>query len=133
MCGFPTPTTGELATPRKDARIRGVTHGVNTHPGDVTTSATLGRTGHADRSEADEIKLEPGAVGGRYSILHELARGGMGVIYVAYDPELDRRIALKLLRSSNPDPADDKGPRARLLREAQAMARVVHPNVVTVH
>jgi len=70
---------------------------------------------------------------GRYSILHELARGGMGVVYAAYDPELDRKIALKLLRSSSPDPGDDKGPRARLLREAQAMARVVHPNVVTVH
>jgi tetratricopeptide (TPR) repeat protein/predicted Ser/Thr protein kinase len=107
--------------------------GSTTQPGDVTPSATLARTRAADRAEGSEVKLAAGAMVGRYSILHELARGGMGVVYAAYDSELDRRIALKLLRSSNPDPADDKGPRARLLREAQAMARVVHPNVVTVH
>jgi tetratricopeptide (TPR) repeat protein len=67
-------------------------------------------------------------------VLHRLGEGGMGVVYAAYDPELDRKVALKLIRRlpSESDAADDEL-QARLLREAQAMARVVHSNVVTVH
>jgi tetratricopeptide (TPR) repeat protein len=53
----------------------------------------------------------------------------MGVVYAAYDPMLDRKVALKVLR---PDATDSKAS-ARLLREAQAMARLSHPNVITVH
>ncbi len=55
----------------------------------------------------------------------------MGVVYGAYDPELDRKIALKLLGGSQS--AEDEVARARLLREAKAMARLAHPNVVVVH
>jgi eukaryotic-like serine/threonine-protein kinase len=53
----------------------------------------------------------------------------MGVVYAAYDPELDRRVAVKLLHPGG----DGETGRARLLREAQTMARLTHPNVVTVH
>jgi tetratricopeptide (TPR) repeat protein/predicted Ser/Thr protein kinase len=53
----------------------------------------------------------------------------MGVVYAAYDPELDRKIAIKLLRPSAASASD----RTRLLREAQAMARLQHPNVIAVH
>ena len=53
----------------------------------------------------------------------------MGVVYAAYDPELDRKIALKVIEVT-PDHVDR---RERLLREARALAAVVHPNVVTVH
>ena len=63
---------------------------------------------------------------GRYTLLDRLGQGGMGVVYAAYDPELDRRVAIKLL------PASPGQAEARLLREAQAMARVVHANVVSV-
>ncbi len=63
---------------------------------------------------------------GRYTLLDRLGQGGMGVVYAAYDPELDRRVAIKLLTAS-PGQAE-----ARLLREAQAMARVAHANVVAV-
>jgi CHASE2 domain-containing sensor protein/class 3 adenylate cyclase/predicted Ser/Thr protein kinase len=74
--------------------------------------------------------LAPGFRIGRYVIDRVLGQGGMGAVYLAHDPELDRRVAIKLLHPSmsvNPDN------RARLLREAQAMARVHHPHVVTVH
>lgn len=65
---------------------------------------------------------------GRFSILSEVGAGGMGRIYEAYDPNLDRRVALKLLHESGED-----GHRQRLVREAQALARLDHPNVVRVH
>ncbi|MCE9580249.1 MAG: serine/threonine protein kinase [Deltaproteobacteria bacterium] len=68
---------------------------------------------------------------GRYRIVGVLGTGGMGIVYAAHDPELDRRVALKVLRADLAgDPATA---RARLLAEAQAMARLRHPNVVAVH
>ncbi|HTL37698.1 MAG TPA: serine/threonine-protein kinase [Kofleriaceae bacterium] len=72
--------------------------------------------------------LAPSAMLGRYVVLSELARGGMSVVYVAYDPELDRRVALKVVRGSKLSELH----RARLHREAQALARLSHPSVVTV-
>jgi len=67
---------------------------------------------------------------GRYQLLQHVASGGMGSVYAAYDPELDRRVALKLLHRSG----DARGEyELRLQREAKAMARLAHPNVVTVH
>ena len=65
---------------------------------------------------------------GRFAILERLGEGGMGVVYSAYDPQLDRRVALKLMRGGS-----DERSRARLLREAQALAQLSHPNVVPVH
>jgi Tol biopolymer transport system component/predicted Ser/Thr protein kinase len=89
------------------------------------------------RSRADAGALGSGLIVvtgqhvGRYVIREVKAEGGMGVVYLAYDPQLDRDVAIKLLR---PDTAADpfEGS-ARLLREAQAMARLSHPNVVVVH
>jgi tetratricopeptide (TPR) repeat protein len=63
---------------------------------------------------------------GRYRLLERLGAGATGVVHVAYDPMLDRRIALKILR----DPGGRE--RSRLLREARAIASVRHPNVVEV-
>jgi hypothetical protein len=65
-------------------------------------------------------------------ILEKIGSGGMGVVYAAYDPELDRRIALKALHTAS-DPERDTAGRSRLIREAKAMARLSHPNVVTVY
>ncbi len=70
---------------------------------------------------------------GRYVLDTVLGRGGMGVVYAAHDPELDRPIAVKVLRPELWSSENAEQARARLLREAQAMARVAHPNVVTVH
>jgi serine/threonine-protein kinase len=77
--------------------------------------------------------LEPGAQLGRYSILGILGRGAMGVVYSAYDPQLDRRVALKVLRPNHRLAAKHELLRERLMREGQAMARLSHPNIVAVH
>ncbi len=69
---------------------------------------------------------------GRYVVLDLLGQGGMGVVYSAYDPELDRKVALKLLRGREQDDGRAEAGRARIVREAQALAKLSHPNVVTV-
>ena len=71
----------------------------------------------------------PGATVGHFLIVKELGAGGMGIVFEAYDPDLDRRVALKVVRG--PDAGSAAG--ARLIREAQAMAKLTHPNVVGVH
>ena len=65
---------------------------------------------------------------GRYLLLDPLGSGGMGIVWRAYDPELDRAVALKVLW---PGGESDEA-RERLLREAQCLARIEHPNVVAV-
>ncbi|MCX4242014.1 serine/threonine protein kinase [Paraliomyxa miuraensis] len=66
---------------------------------------------------------------GRYLVIERIGHGGMGVVLEAFDPELDRRVALKLLHPERARGAS----RLRLLREAQALARLSHPNVVQVY
>lgn len=70
------------------------------------------------------------AVAGRYSIDHELGRGGMGVVYLAREVHLDRLVAIKLLppeRSAVPEL------RERFLREARLAAKLSHPNIIPIH
>ena len=68
---------------------------------------------------------------GRYQIQSLLGEGGMGQVFAAFDPELGRTVALKLVRS---DRLRSSGrDRARLLREAQALAKLQHPNVVAIY
>lgn len=69
----------------------------------------------------------------RYVVIDRIASGGFGSVYSAYDPELDRRVAIKVLHGGARSGLDDTEARSRLLREAQAMARFSHPNVVSVH
>ena len=88
------------------------------------------KRGSDDRRPSMIGELAVGSQVGRYEILGPLGRGGMGEVYVAYHPDLERRIALKIVDESGPDSAER---RARLLREARASARLSHPNVVTVH
>src|SRR5262245_12151765 len=75
-------------------------------------------------------RLEPGSRVDRYQILSAVGRGGMGEVYAAYHPDLDRRIALKVVGESSGNSAER---RARLLREARAIARLSHANVVSVY
>ncbi|PRP96761.1 Serine/threonine-protein kinase StkP [Enhygromyxa salina] len=76
-----------------------------------------------------EPALGPGARVGRYLILNKVGAGNMGIVFAAFDPELDRKVAIKLLRGD----AHGHAGRTRLRREAQALARLGHPNVVAVH
>ncbi len=77
----------------------------------------------------EEDTLKPGSRLGRYTVLELLGAGGMGVVYTAYDPELDRRVAIKVVHSNS----RDRDSRDRLWREAQALAQLSHPNVITIH
>ena len=65
---------------------------------------------------------------GHYVLLHELGRGGMGLVHAAYDEQLDRKVAIKVLLAQG-DPEAQR----RLVREAQALARLSHPNVVQIY
>ena len=83
-------------------------------------------------TQSSEAGLTQGARIGRYVVLGLLGRGGMGEVYAAYDPELDRKIAVKLLRAARPHAEALADGETRLLREAQAIARLSHQNVVVV-
>ena len=93
----------------------------------VTVAAGDGESGPSP-TLSDE-PLVRGERVGRYEILECIGAGAMGVVYAAHDPELDRRIALKVIRAKAAGP----GLEARLQREAKAMARLSHPQVITVH
>lgn len=95
-----------------------------------TLAEPSSRAAHPSAAPGDELPC--GAAIGRYVVLNKLGAGGMGVVYAAYDPELDRKVAIKLLHSEANDGQASQG-KARLLREAQAMARLAHPNVVAVY
>ncbi len=84
-----------------------------------------------DRAESP--LLQRGAPIGRYLVIELVGRGAMGEVYAAYDPELDRKVAVKLLQVIDGGKGDTGEQKARLLREAQAIARLSHPNVVVVH
>ncbi len=96
---------------------------------DETTSALLAapRTGDAS-AEDSATRLRRGTTVGRYIVIDKLGGGGMGDVYSAWDEELRRRVALKLIR-----PRQGADLRAQVLSEARALARLRHPHVVAVH
>lgn len=83
-----------------------------------------------DGSESWVVEGRPETQIGRFTVLRRIGKGGMGVVYVAYDAELDRRVAVKLLRpelSARPEVRD------QLVGEAQMLAKLSHPNVLHVY
>lgn len=67
----------------------------------------------------------------RFVVLEKLGSGGMGVVFAAHDEQLDRKIAIKLVRHH--DTAEERDEQQRLIREARALARLSHPNVVAIY
>ncbi len=106
---------------QQTARIRGA-------GGQEVSGTTIGAPGEP---AVEEGTFARGMAMGRYVVLGLIGRGGMGEVYAAYDRELDRKIALKLLHT-NGEGAGHRA-RGRLLREAKAIARLSHPNVVVVY
>jgi tetratricopeptide (TPR) repeat protein len=80
----------------------------------------------ASEPRGGDAKLPEGALG-RYEILREIGHGAMGIVLRAYDPELARPVAIKLVRDT------DGGTRELVRTEARALAKLRHPNVVTVY
>ena len=76
------------------------------------------------------MPLAPGSTLGPYEIRAELGHGGMGVVYQAHDPRLDRQVAIKILP---PDLTRDATAKQRFRQEAQAASALDHPNICTIH
>jgi len=117
----PSPSTSDTVAPDVGSAA--------TLAPDVAMSETLAS---APTSPSLHGGLARGATVGRYVVIDVLGKGGMGVVYAAFDPELDRKVAMKLL---HPELVARGGAdaAARLLREGRAIAKLSHPNVVTVH
>jgi len=114
-----------------DSERAGVTAHIEACEGCRALLTALVRTLVAPEIEEHAPRLLPrGTNLGRYVLLDPVGRGGMGVVYGAFDPELDRKVALKFLRARE---GKAVGTRTQLLAEAQAIARLSHPNIVTVH
>ncbi len=95
--------------------------------------------GDETREEADQKQptraeaLERGASLDRFMVIERLGTGGMGMVVAAYDPDLDRKVAIKVLRPDKARSRSATDGQQRLLREARALARLSHPNVTTVY
>ncbi len=92
------------------------------HSGSASAATLPGTLEHA--------RVERGTTIGRYVIVRAVGAGSMGVVYLAYDPELDRRVAIKRLTAHDEAASAN---RKRVLAEAKSMARLSHPNVVAIH
>jgi serine/threonine protein kinase len=103
---------------------------------ELAATAAPGPGDAGPAAELAAVTLDRGTLVGRYVVLARLGAGGMGVVFAAYDPELSRKVALKLLHprlAADADAAARHDARARLVREAQALARLSHPHIVAIH
>ena len=107
-----------------------MTSGSREHEAELSTPT--GTLGASDSGIVLDRDGTPNKIG-RFLVLQRLGSGGMGLVYSAFDEQLDRKVAIKLLRPHVAHSGRATLGQARLLREAQAMARLAHPNVVTVH
>ena len=87
----------------------------------------------ADEELTGPFAFDVGSRIGRFIVIDILGKGGMGIVYKAYDPQLDRQVAIKLVGFSSKSSKSLARKRDRLLREARAMSQLSHPNVVIVY
>ena len=124
------PVAAAAGVPRQlhDRRTAGHTQAVADRELDETASVVDMTPTSLAKMRNVSGRIRAGDCLGRYTVRVLLGRGGMGEVFEAYDPELDRVVALKVLR---PDLLETSATaRARFVREAQAMGRLNHPNVV---
>ena len=88
--------------------------------------------GADEASEGTPAAAEPKRLG-RYQIVAELGRGAMGMVYEAYDPRIDRVVAIKIITISGDSPSESESFRTRFIREARASGRLSHPGIVTIY
>ncbi|MDC0670675.1 serine/threonine-protein kinase [Nannocystis radixulma] len=93
-------------------------------PSDVPTRHDAGAAATPDVPPPQPFRID------RYTVIRQLGVGGMGAVYLAYDEELDRCVALKWMHAAE---TEGSFGRARMLREAQALAKLSHPNVIHVY
>ncbi|MGC4117954.1 MAG: serine/threonine-protein kinase [Myxococcales bacterium] len=125
---IPAPTPALAAAPDSAAHPD-IAPGTTVRPASPSSSASTSLDETRLSGERLGEVLSRGTAVGRYFVLQMLGEGGMGTVYAAYDPDLGRKVAIKLLKVSS-EGAEEA--RIRLLREAQAMARLSHPNVLPV-
>ncbi len=100
-------------------------------PSSATSRSALGqRTGTVPRFGSSFKLGQPTSQEGRFQLLRQHARGGIGVVYVAMDSELNREVALKQIQVQH---ADDPASRARFLIEAEVTGKLEHPGIVPVY
>ena len=119
-----------MTTPGSGARPSDPSASVSLPPQRVADEATI--VGERRGVPSSPSRVGRGSTLGRYVVLDRLGSGGMGVVFTAYDPELDRKVAVKVLQTSSVGSRATAG-RVRLLREAQAMAKLAHPNVIAIY
>ncbi len=96
----------------------------------LDSGTTMRLDGPHPSAMLDEPTIATGRTIGRYVVIEELGRGAMGTVYAAFDPELDRKVAIKLLHTAG---VTTDEAREELRQEAQAVAKISHPNVIAVH
>src|SRR5690349_20182913 len=124
------PELAETETPKLDGETRDMTGGSGAAPDELGArpeadrlARAVARTRIANQlfAKQEQVRL------GRYHLLEMVGSGGMGVVWGAWDPELERRVAIKLVKATLAAARD------RIQVEGQALAKLSHPNVVTVH
>ena len=121
---YPPPSSRSAPSQQRTAEDTGRASGRSS---DESGRAPDGTLDPARRSLA--LAAEPTSIG-RYTVLRRLGAGAMGVVYAAYDQELDRKVAIKIVKPRSRPTRDQD---LRVLREAQALAKLSHPNVVQIY